>query len=100
MWVSREERVLPLHLAQSLVQSNAGAHGSHKKRFAVRRKTSTDPDVMTTTAMLSILRAAVDSTIGRRAGAGAIGLWRCDLDFDCFLAAIINPLGGQAAHAA
>ena len=75
----------------------AGAHGTHKKRFAVRRKTNTDPDVMTTAAMLSMLRAAVDSTIGKRPAAG---LRRLDLDFGCFLAAMMNPLGGQAANAA
>ena len=50
--------------------------------------------------MLSMLRAAVDSTIGKRPAAGAAGLARPDLDFDCFLAAMMNPLGGQAALAA
>jgi hypothetical protein len=75
------------------------AHGTHRKRFAVRRKTSTEPDVTTTAVMFSTLRAAVDSTIGKRA-AGAACFARPELDFDCFLAAMINPLGGQAAHAA
>jgi hypothetical protein len=42
------------------------------KRFAVRRKTSTDPDVTVTAVMLSMLRAAVDSTIGKRAAAGRL----------------------------
>jgi hypothetical protein len=64
----------------------------HKKRFAARRKSSTDPDVTTTAVMLCMLRAADDSTIGKRS-AGAAGLARSDLDFDCFLAAMINPLG-------
>jgi hypothetical protein len=45
--------------------------------------------------MLSMLRAAVDSTIGKRPAAGAAGLARWDLDFDCFLAAMMNPVGGQ-----
>jgi hypothetical protein len=76
------------------------AHGTHRKRFAVRRKTSTDPDVTTAAVMLSMLRAAVDSTIGKRPAAGAACSERPYLDFDRFLVAIMNPLGGQAANAA
>jgi hypothetical protein len=79
--------------------SNAGAHGTHKKRFAVKRKASTDPDATTTEVMLSMLPAAVDSTIRKRA-AGAADLGRPELDFDRFLAAMMNPLRGQAAFAA
>jgi hypothetical protein len=75
-----------------------GAQGIQKKRFAVSKKTSTDPDVAKTAAILSTLRAAVDSTIGNRPAAGAAGMGR--VDFDRFLAAIMNPLRGQAAFAA
>ena len=74
-----------------------GAQGIQKKRFAVS-KNSTDPDVAKTAAILSTLRAAVDSTIGNRPAAGAAGMGR--VDFDRFLAAIMNPLRGQAAFAA
>ena len=77
----------------------AGAHHTYKKRFAVRRKTSTNPDVMTTVVMLSMLRAAVDSTFGNSA-AGAAGLARPDLDFDRLLAAIMMNSLGSGRNAA
>jgi hypothetical protein len=69
------------------------ALGNHKKRFAVRRKNSTDPDVITTAVMLSALRTAVDSTIGKCPDAFAVALARRFLHFDCFLAAMMSPLG-------
>jgi hypothetical protein len=49
-----------------LGQSNAGAHGTYKKRFAVRRKTSTDPDVTTTAVMLSKIRVIQRRAYGLR----------------------------------
>jgi hypothetical protein len=67
------------------------------KRFAAKRKTSTEPDATTTKVMLSMLRAAVDSTIGKRA-AGAADLARPYLDFDRFLVAMMNPQGGVRLH--
>jgi hypothetical protein len=39
------------------------------------------------------LPAAIESTIGKRSAAAAADLGRSDLDFDCFLAAMMNPLG-------
>jgi hypothetical protein len=50
--------------------------------------------------MLNTLRAAVDSTIGKRAAAGAACFVRPDLGFDRFLVAMMNPLSGQATRAA
>lgn len=50
--------------------------------------------------MLNTLRAAVDSTIGKRAAAGAACFVRLDLGFDRFLVAMMNPLSGQATRAA
>ena len=85
--------VLPCTLLKSLRHSKAGAHGTHSKRFAAKRMSSTDPDVTMTAVMLSMPRAAVDSAIGKRPAAGAAGRARWDLDFDCFLAAMMNPLG-------
>jgi hypothetical protein len=52
---------------------------------------STDPDVATTTAMLSAVRAAVDKTIAKRPATMAV----CSgpfLDFGCFFVAMMNPL--------
>ena len=70
------------------------------KLLAAKRKSSTDPDVTTTAAMLSALRMAVDSTIGKRAAVDAACFVRVFWDFDRFLVAMIIPLGGQAAFAA
>jgi hypothetical protein len=64
------------------------------------KHSNTDPDVTAVVVMLSMLRAAVHSTIGKRPAAGAAGLARPCLDFDCFTAAMINLLGSQAALAA
>jgi hypothetical protein len=64
----------------------------HKKRFAVRRKASTDPDAAKMAVMLSMLPTAVDKHEWKRP-AGAAGLARSDLIFDRFLVAIMNPLG-------
>ena len=50
--------------------------------------------------MLNTLRAAVDSTIGKRTAAGAACFVRPDLGFDRFLVATMNPLSGQAARVA
>ena len=69
------------------------ALGNHKKRFAVRRKNSTDPDVITTAVMLSALHTAVDSTIGKCPDALAVAFARPFLRFGCFLAAMMSPLG-------
>ena len=71
----------------------ARAGHSHKKRFAVRRKSSTDPDVATTAVMLSALQTAVDSAIGKCSDAVAVAFARPLLRFGCFLAAMMNPLG-------
>jgi hypothetical protein len=61
---------------------------THKKRFAVKRKRSTDPDVTTTAVMLSTLRTAIDSTIGKRLTAGAACFTHPPLDLDRFFVAI------------
>jgi hypothetical protein len=61
---------------------------------------NTDPDVTTTAVMLSTLRTAVDSTTGKRLTAGAASFARPPLDLDRFFAAMMHPLGGQAAFAA
>jgi len=45
---------------------------------------------MTAAVMLSMLPAAIDSTIGKRPAAGAVGLARSDLDFDRFLVAMMR----------
>jgi hypothetical protein len=73
--------------------------GTHKKRLAANRKSSTDPDVTTTTAMLSTVHTAVDSTIGTRPAAEAVCSVRSLLDFDRFLVAMMN-FWGQPASAA
>jgi hypothetical protein len=75
------------------------ALGTHEKRFAANRKSSTDPDVTTTAAMSSTVRTAVESTIAKRPAAGPVCFARPFLDFDCFLA-MMNPSKGQAANAA
>jgi hypothetical protein len=64
----------------------------HKTRFAVRRKSNTDPDVATTAIMLSALHTA-DSAIGKCLDALAVAFARRSLRFGCFLAAMMNPLG-------
>jgi hypothetical protein len=64
-------------------------------RFAVSRKSNTDPDVATTAAMLSALHTAADSTIGKRPAAGAACFARPFWDFDRFLVAMLNPLRGS-----
>jgi hypothetical protein len=71
------------------------ALGHHEKRFAANRKSSTDPDVATTAVMLRALYLAVDSTMAKRPAAAAVCFARPFLDFDCFLAAMMNPLGGS-----
>jgi hypothetical protein len=45
--------------------------------------------------MLSTLRSAVDSNIGGGPAAGAVCVARSFLDFDLFLVAMMNPLGGR-----
>jgi hypothetical protein len=50
--------------------------------------------------MSTKLRAAVESTIEKRHAAGAACFAGPPLDLDRFVAAIMNPLEGQAAHAA
>jgi hypothetical protein len=75
------------------------APGTHKTRFAVRRKSSTDPDVATTAVMLSALHTAADSAIGKCPDALAVAFARPFLHFDCFLAAMMHPLGGRAITA-
>jgi hypothetical protein len=70
---------------------------THKKRFAANRMSSTDPEVATTTVMLSAVRKAVDSTIAKRPPAGAV----CSgplLDFGCFFVAMMNPLRMFSSH--
>jgi hypothetical protein len=52
---------------------------------------STDPEVATTTVMLSAVRAAVESTFAKHPAAVAV----CSgpfLDFGCFFVAMMNPL--------
>jgi len=65
-------------------------------RLAANKHSSTDPDVMAVTVMLSALCAAVDNTIEKRPAAGAACFARTPLDLDCFFAAMMHPLGGQA----
>ena len=50
------------------------------------------------TVMSTKLRAAVESTIEKRHAAGAACFAGPPLDLDRFVAAIMNPLEGQAAH--
>jgi hypothetical protein len=66
----------------------------------VRRKSSTDPDVATTAAILSTVRTAVDRTVAKGSGAGTACFVRLALDFDRCLVAMMNPSRGQAAFAA
>ena len=70
------------------------------KRFVVKRSNNTDPDVTTTVVMLSALCMAIDSAIGKWLAAEAVCFARPFWDFDRFLVAMMNPLGGQAAFAA
>ena len=70
----------------------------HKNRLATNKHTSTEPDVTAVTVMLTKLLAAVKSTIEKRHAAGAACFARPPLDdLDRFFAAMMNPLGGQAA---
>jgi hypothetical protein len=66
---------------------------THKKRFAANRMSSTDPEVATTTVMLSAVRKAVDSTIAKRPAAGAVCPVRPFLDFACFFVTMMNASG-------
>jgi hypothetical protein len=66
---------------------------THNKRFAANKKSSTDPEVTTTTVMLSAVRTAVHSTIAKRPAAGAACPVRPFLDFGCFIVAMTNPSG-------
>jgi hypothetical protein len=75
-------------LTRSLVQKN---------RLATNKHASTEPDVTAVTVMLTKLLAAVRRTIERRHAAGTSRFARAPLGLDRFFAAMMNPLGGQAA---
>ena len=51
----------------------------------------------TTAAILSAVRTAVVRTVAKGSGAGTACVVRPPLDFDRFLIAMMNPLGGQVA---
>jgi len=72
---------------------------THKKRFAANRMSSTDPEVATTTVMLSAVRKAVDSTIAKRPAAGAVCPVRPFLDFACFFVTMMSASGQVACSA-
>jgi|tagenome__1003787_1003787.scaffolds.fasta_scaffold20522272_2 hypothetical protein len=69
----------------------------HRNRFAANKHSSTDPDVTAVTVMSTTLRAAVESTIGKRRAPGAACLARPPFEVDCFCAAMMNLLEDQAA---
>jgi hypothetical protein len=68
---------------------------THKKRFAVKRNTKTDPDVTTTAIMLIALHIAVDSTNGKRLRAGANFFTPRPLELDRFFVAIVSTVEGS-----
>jgi hypothetical protein len=70
------------------LQTNEAAE-IHKYRFAVRRNSNTEPETAATVAILITLRAAVDSTIGKRQSDDAACF---PLELNRFFPAMIAPL--------
>jgi hypothetical protein len=72
-------------------------HDQHRaaleQSLGCKHASSTEPDVTAVAVASRMLRAAIESTIGKRSAAGVVDLGRPDLDFDCVLAAMMNPLG-------
>jgi len=92
---SRETATARKSRAGAVVRTSLRSAGTHKKRFAVKRKSNTDPDVTATAIMSSALRTAVDSTIGKRLTEGTDCFARPPLDLDRFFTGIMFTVDGS-----